>query len=382
MVNLLSLPDEILVEIVRYLDHDHEKPSLAFWAVAYWCNEAVDACTLSQRARNLRSLMLSARRLSRIVEPFFYRDILVGSSPRTRTKFHRALEENPLLLEHTESAIVRCADDFEDVSALFWHRMHTLTICSFRDWYPLDFENDDHVGRSTVLRLNLVNCGAKEDALAAALSWPAALQSLHYDADQGEWEGHYENEPVIPWTCAAFVRALQPQKAHLQELTLTRAGLKHEGLFMGPRIDLHDFKALTILRILEVFLCGIEDPRECWRGLPPNLETLEVSYDDPGYIDFFRDDGGPYGGGWLDELLDRKEANLPNLSRITNRSWEDGPDDGEMEPTARSRYSWELPPLLDEKRKTAGVELRISLGSMEERLWADYDAVDILPWDW
>jgi hypothetical protein len=35
MVNLLSLPDELLVEIVRYLDHDHENSSLDFWAVAY-----------------------------------------------------------------------------------------------------------------------------------------------------------------------------------------------------------------------------------------------------------------------------------------------------------------------------------------------------------
>ncbi|KAL3482696.1 hypothetical protein BJX62DRAFT_221305 [Aspergillus germanicus] len=171
--------------------------------------------------------------------------------------------------------------------------MNTLTICDFSDWYPLDFDNDDHVGQSTLLRLNLINCGAKEDALAAVLSWPAELQSLHYDADQGEWEGHYENESVVSWTCAAFVRALQHQKVHLQELTLTRVALAHEGLFMGPRIDLHDFNALTTLRILEVFLCGIENPRDCWRSLPPNLETLEVSYDDTGYINLFRDGGGP-----------------------------------------------------------------------------------------
>jgi hypothetical protein len=116
--------------------------------------------------------------------------------------------------------------------------MNTLTICDFSDWYPLDFDNDDHVGQSTLLRLNLINCGAREDALAAMLSSPAELQRLHYDADQGEWEGHYENESVVSWTCAAFMRALQPQKAHLQELTLTRVGLAHEGLFMGPRVEL------------------------------------------------------------------------------------------------------------------------------------------------
>jgi hypothetical protein len=34
MANLLSLPDELLVEIVQYLDHDHEKPLLDYWAVA------------------------------------------------------------------------------------------------------------------------------------------------------------------------------------------------------------------------------------------------------------------------------------------------------------------------------------------------------------
>lgn len=67
--------------------------------------------------------------------------------------------------------------------------------------------------------MRLIECGAHEQALAAVLSWPAALEELQYDACQGAWGGHYEDEPVPDWECAAFVRALQPQKATLKDLT-------------------------------------------------------------------------------------------------------------------------------------------------------------------
>ncbi|KAF9888288.1 hypothetical protein FE257_008858 [Aspergillus nanangensis] len=384
MTSLFSLPDEILVQIVRYLDQDREKASLDFWAFANWCEKAVIARAPSQRVKDLQSLMRSARRLRRIVEPFFYRHILVRSYPQPRTKFYRTLQENPSLLQHTKSAIVGCEDDFEEASDLFWYSVHTLTIVGFRDWHALEFESNDHVGTSSVQRLHLINCGAKESPLAVVLGWPAALKSLHYDADQGEWEGHGPNVPAIPWSCAAFVRALQPQKTHLQELTLTRPPLVHEGLFMGPRIDLHEFTALTTLRILDAFLCGTEDPRESWRSLPPRLETLEVYYDDTDYITFFdeSEEWEWYSAGWLLELLDRKETNFANLSRITVRTCEYGPHGSyDWNDRPRSKFTWSLPAFLDQKCKVARVELRIVLGDMEWMGAADYDAVDVFPAD-
>jgi hypothetical protein len=66
----------------------------------------------------------------------------------------------------------------------------------------------------------------------------------------------------------------------LEELTLTRPTPPHEGLGEGPRIDLSDFRALRTLRIFHLFLVGIEPRDQAWRGLPGNLETLEVYYDD------------------------------------------------------------------------------------------------------
>lgn len=56
----------------------------------------------------------------------------------------------------------------------------------FNDWEPKEFEDDSHVGTSPVIALDLIGYGAHEEALGAVLSWPAALEVLHYDAEQGE----------------------------------------------------------------------------------------------------------------------------------------------------------------------------------------------------
>jgi hypothetical protein len=52
---------------------------------------------------------------------------------------------------------------------------------------------------------------------------------------------------------------------------------------MGPRIDLSEFRALKVLRIIHLFLVGVEESDQAWKGLPPDLEVLEVFYDDTGY---------------------------------------------------------------------------------------------------
>lgn len=152
------------------------------------------------------------------------------------------------------------------------------------------------------------------------LSWPAALEELQYDACQGAWGGHYEDEPVPDWECAAFVRALQPQKATLKDLTLTRPPLAHEGLFNGPRIDLSDFTALTTLRIYHVFLCGVDDPREAWRGLPRHLEVLEVYYDDTELVRFQEEGRHDSFDPFLLGLIRHKDTHLPHLRRVAVNS--------------------------------------------------------------
>ncbi|KAJ5652432.1 hypothetical protein N7507_009858 [Penicillium longicatenatum] len=208
------------------------------------------------------------------------------------------------------------------------------------------------IGKSPVKALNLIRCGAHEEALATVLSWPAALEVLHYDVEQGEWDG-FIDEPDRRWTCAAFVRTLQPQKGSLKELTLTRPWLDHEGLFNGPRIHLRDFTALTTLRIYHVFLCGEDDPLEAWRSLPRSLEELEIFYDDSDLTTFEEDE-------FLSGLLVHKEEHLPRLRRISIASpeiiWDT--ETQECKPARR----WSPPPPLAHALEIAGLTLDVQLG--------------------
>ncbi|KAL2807976.1 hypothetical protein BJX63DRAFT_436555 [Aspergillus granulosus] len=120
MTNLFDLLDEILVEIIQHLEYDGEVLA-RFLGLSRLCKKAVNT-KLSQQARTIRSLMTSTRRLHRVVKPFFYRHTLLGSSCQARTTFYHMLDQNPTLLEYTESVIFRCEheNDFE-------HKRQSLT---------------------------------------------------------------------------------------------------------------------------------------------------------------------------------------------------------------------------------------------------------------
>ncbi|KAJ5625179.1 hypothetical protein N7510_001488 [Penicillium lagena] len=380
MGRLLDLPDELLSTIIDHIQDDTTGTitttleTLPFhqWGELY---ERAVGQKPSQRIKNLHSLLITSRRFNRLLKPIFHRDICVHDrfGDDRLDQLHRTLEKDPGIEEHILSAIVPCNYIFTlNVYRFFWFpNIETLSIVKFKDWEPLEFENDSHVCTSPVKALNLISCGAHEKALAAVLSWPAGLEVLHYDADQGEWEGHLEDEPVNSWTCAAFVRTLQPQQATLRELTLTRPPLEHEGLFNGPRIDLSEFTALTTLRIYHVFLCGWDDPRSAWRALPRSLEALEVFYDDTELTQFLEEGESEAYDPFFLALVRHKKTHLPHLLTVSINSpegiWDDERDG------FKPGGPWMPPPSLAHEFETAGVKLDVWIGPMAGPQWERTD---------
>jgi hypothetical protein len=81
---------------------------------------------------------------------------------------------------------------------------------------------------------------------------------------------------------------------------------------------------LKDLRTYEVFLVGNGKP-PVWSNMPPNLETLEVFYDDSSHIPFLcEDDASNY--SWLLDILSCKPNICPKLGRVRIISPEKTPD--------------------------------------------------------
>lgn len=374
MVGLLDLPYEILLFIADYLEAGIEQSDVQvpFYRLADAHRYAIDHDP-PRIIGELRSLILLCRHFHGLITPILYRDILLRDcfgERRPRDQLNRTLEQNPGLKEYINSVSITCGrpEDDDSINSLipfFWYPgMHTLTIHKFNDWSPLEFEHNSHVGTSPVQVLRLIDCGAHEEALAEVISWPAALKILHYDAEQGEWYGHYGDEPAKEWTAAAFVRTLQSQKSTLEELVITRPRLDHEGLGNGPRIKLSEFTTLKTLRIHHVFLCGWDDPLGVWGDLPPNLEVLEVFYDDTDLTRFQVECDTDRYDPFLPDLIRHKKSHLPRLHTVTIYSSErpDGYEsDGEDERKDLPQL-WEVPSSLASESEAAGITLKVWLG--------------------
>jgi hypothetical protein len=361
MTDLLDLPGEILLMILDYvlLKHDNEAEAAVRngpTTFQDWTGQYINAHEnpMSQRTTDIYRLMRSCHRLNKLLKRTFYRDIVVRRGwlgPQPRELLKRTLEDDRGLEKYIVSASVPCDDSIADLTPFFWlPNIHTLTIAKFNDWEPL--EDPPEAGTSPVRVLRLLDCGAHEEALAAVLSWPANLEELHYDAEQGEWAGHYQGHPAQEWTCEAFVRTLQAQKESLKTLTLTRPPLVHEGLGYGPRIDLGDFSLLTTLRIYHVFLCGWDDEREAWKALPKSLEELEVYYDDADVIKFLETEET-----FLVNLIRHKEEHYPRLRKVMVSTpelrWDEEIEE-KMEPGP-----WPPPEFLVRECEQAKVELSV-----------------------
>ncbi|KAL4909399.1 hypothetical protein BDW74DRAFT_174601 [Aspergillus multicolor] len=394
MVHLLDLPDELLLMIIQCLDQDRPKISLDFWNVPRWCSQATKRCKRSQRVQNLHALLLVSRRLHSFAEPFFYRDLRVEEEQNA--ELYITLTENPRLSNHIHSAVINSSTFRKDGYDVLWKsRIQILTLVKVDNLHLLEYvSQDDRVGTSPIQGLNLMRCSAKTHVLVAILRWPSALKAIHYDVTDPAWRPLYgrltwNTDLHIPiWPCPGFVQALQPQKATLREITMTRQ-LPTE-VEEGPRIELSEFNSLSTLRIAHAFLCDWGNSHDAWKSLPPNLETLEVLYDDEvlGGIEFFEGWDVPAptdldweGAQWLRNLLDRKMTHFLKLTRITIRNPTGDPD---TEPDLRSPYTpeymrpWKLPGLISKRCRDAGVELKVLVEDDPPSSIVDYDAVDIL----
>ncbi|CAI7677638.1 unnamed protein product [Penicillium pancosmium] len=366
MAGLLDLPSEVILIIVEYLQsQSHDKGLLIPF---YWFGDAYRETVFEHdqppKVKDLHSLLLTSRQFKSLLQPIFYRDMFVRKYTRWNEKrpfdqLQWSLENTPSLQNLIVTAKIPCVEPstMYDVSDLFWFPyLKDLTIYDFKDWEELKFEDNAHVGTSVVEHLRLISCGAHEEALAAVLSWPKALKTLFYDAEQGEWGGHYEGQPIKEWTCEAFVRTLQSQKEILEELVMTRPRLEHEGLYDGPAIKLRDFSALKVLRIYHVFLCGWDGPDGISTRLPPNLEVLEVWYDDTDLEKFLVEHDELHYDRFLEILVRDKKTHFPKLYKVTVFTDEhiyDHENDENLEAGL-----WELPTSLAHDADEAGIDMK------------------------
>ncbi|KAJ5502921.1 hypothetical protein N7463_005795 [Penicillium fimorum] len=373
MTHLLDLPPEVILSIYEYLQMNTKQTPLLFYEYGDAYRYVKDRDP-PPSVKSLHSFLLASDRLHRrFLQAIFYRDIFVpsrdyfsknGAKNTPLQHLDRTLKEDPSLQEHIVSATIPC-EDVVDFREFFWFtNIRNVTIIGSRDgyWDPWKPEDNFHIGTSPIECLRLISCEADEKALTNIFSWPAVLKKVHYDFDQSGWECNCGKCGVPPWSCAAFVRSLQSQKGSLEELTMTRPPLEHEGLGDGPHIDLSEFTALKTLRIYHVFLCGLGH-NSLWESLPHSLEVLEVYYDDLQIIEYLSGADKESSCHFIPGLIKHKRLHFPHLHTMIIHSSEGVPElETQMEWTLGL---WTLPPLLAQKCDEVGVKLNVWLGSRE-----------------
>ncbi|KAJ5824603.1 hypothetical protein N7447_006943 [Penicillium robsamsonii] len=383
MARLLDLPAEVILSIYEYLQMDTKQTPLLFYEYGDAYRYVKDRDP-PPSVKNLHSFLLASDRLhGRFIQAMFYRDVFVPSRDYLRRncakntplqQLDRTLKDDPSRQEHIISATIPCEDSV-DFRQFFWfNNIRNLTIIDSYDghWDPLKFEDDSHIGTSPVECLRLISCEADEEALTTIFSWPAALKKVHYDVEQSAWGCNCGDCGLPPWSCAAFVRPLQSQKASLEELTMTRPPLVHGGLGDGPHIDLSEFTALKTLRIYHVFLCGWGH-YSLWESLPRSLEVLEVYYDDLQITDYLSGADQGLGGHFIPDLIKHKRSHFPHLHTMIIHSSE-----GVPEPETDMGWTiglWTVPPLLAQECDEAGVKLNVWLGSRERLKFDEEDDI-------
>ncbi|KAK8052152.1 hypothetical protein PG993_003537 [Apiospora rasikravindrae] len=322
MPGILDLSNELLLEICSYL---RPHPLLNITGRPFCCWTRIlkehDSASFA-KLQTVNSLVRSCRHLYAVLISELYGYIPLLTSHHGLERFTRTVTEHEELGDYVRCASFNLPENatIVDFYQLFWlPNLAVLDLRGYQAWHAAEWEGDESpMGLSQVQTLRLLNCGAHEEALTELLKFPRALEALWYDANQGEWDGHYGDEPAAEFTCEAVRRSMATHAESLGKLVFTRPPLVHEGLGHGDAIDLEDFKDLRSLSIYQVFLVGLISNTRVSRCLPPSLEELEVFYDDSGYVDFL-DEGEIAHPHWLLTLLEElkgPESKLKNLSRI------------------------------------------------------------------
>lgn len=232
--------------------------------------------------------------------------------------------------------------------------IYTLCISDFNNSYAPTLPKT--AGTSCVKVLRLPRCGAHENVLTEILSWPKALEELWYEAYQDHWDWRRAGETLPQWESTAFVRALRFQKDSLKHLGITRRLQYHKDVSSNPPINLSNFTALTSLRLFHTCLVGggFGPAKNIHENLPPQLELLEVYYDDTPYHRFAE----VHELGWLTDLALLKPTRLPALKTVAIFSPERL---GEIEGDEENHDAWVPPSCVSEAFKQASIALNIDL---------------------
>lgn len=90
-------------------------------------------------------------------------------------------------------------------------------------------------------------------------------------------------------------------------------------------VNLHKYTKLTSLTVASLFLTAEDQSLSVLPNLPPNLEELQVEFDDTLWVDFYRDDDSV--PTWLFEILLNKHQHMPDLQRVRIMAYRNDDDD-------------------------------------------------------
>ncbi|KAF8849216.1 hypothetical protein BDZ45DRAFT_753013 [Acephala macrosclerotiorum] len=381
MARLITLPEELLHQVVSNLEP--ELLSLTSRPFAYFPPYLGKYLEIThQQNKEIQSLAQTCKHLHDRLFATIHNQTNINNA-EISAKLYDAIENNGRLGLSITTAHLHGNLSLQSVEFIFFlPNIHTVYFRGWSDWAPFEqgMELNDGSslspnGASPVTHLYLTDCGAHEGALNQLLNWPKELKELWYEASQAEWHGHYGDGNAPGFTCSAVARALEPLKNSLEKLVFTRSDPNHEGLFYSNAIDLSGFSKLTELSIFHVLLVGYSAQETIWKNIPPNLESLEVWFDDSGYKNFICD-GAPAGlerPDWLFGILEHKEEAFPRLGRVRVVSlewWDEDQDkvlfqeqdDGESE-----EVGFRLPGELARGFEESGVSYSVYLH--ESRRW-------------
>lgn len=341
---LLSLPDELLLEIISHLSliaSEHQMASSQEQYFKSWTLRHQECIRIDTFVFNdMKGISSSCRRFHSLMNPLLFNNLVSRFSGQTVILTHLAVSP---ALKHNMTSISIAYTSMEDMRVLFkLPRLENMIISDFD--YGVSYEDTDEedetdedeetedgdssqastsesssinieIGVSTVKRLDLPGCKAGDYAVAKLAGWPAALEEFYMEVEEA-----YPGEMHDGDTLAFYLdvgQALRRHRHTLQTLCLTRpfsSLQRHYRSELCDELDFKPFVALQTLRLCYYFLCcDGEVVRNIFKLLPPSLEILEVYYDDFERAHFLAEED--VSEQWLKDIAKNK-ACVPSLREI------------------------------------------------------------------
>jgi len=327
--NLLDLPDELLVHIVRRLHDYYPIPQPRDFNDWPYHEDYVASSEFHQNYL-LTSLPLTCRRLRTIVTPILYAHVSLWL-PRNPydedvdnarldlfTRFHGRSVHSMSSRSVKSITGVKIEATADLLPFLLLPNIHTLVIDSLGG---LEFTArlNPARGLSNVTTLRISNCRASVDTLNHLLQCPRALTEFAIQWDEYDTqESHIEAVHSVLFDTVPLMRACQLQAATLQTMTITRIDRYDilEGYSPGPQADFTPFPVLQHLKVDYYILVGNTLRIVVHEALPDSLRTLDVYCDvyhifSPRYPETFS-----HWQTWLKAMARSKRTRLPNLTTV------------------------------------------------------------------